>query len=78
MDKLVKHLKLTTYKFTVGPKTFEIAAKNRSDAFEAANSRLWGDLNKLVKSLNPNNTSFAWFDGAMPNTFYWQADVFLD
>lgn len=72
MDFFGKNLNMTTFKFSVDGKRFNIVAENRVNAFEAANCKVRED--KLVRP----SDNFAWFDGAEPNSFFLGHDVFLD
>lgn len=73
MDELTTLFSLTTFTFRVnGGTSFQIAAKDRVSAFEAANCKVRED--KLVAP----EDAFAWFDGITANTFCLGHDVFLD
>lgn len=55
---------LTTFKFVVDDKTFNIFARNIVSAMELANFKVRSE--KMVKL----DDSFAWFDGAQKNSLW--------
>lgn len=72
MDKLTPIFSMTTYTFTVGPKSFRIVAETLVQAFEAANCKIRED-----KMVHPSD-NFAWYEGIHSNSFYLGAPMFLD
>ena len=63
---------LTTFKFAVDGKTFNVFARNIVNAMELANHKV-----RTEKMVKPDD-SFAWFDGVEKNSLFLGHNVCMD